>query len=811
MQMMLPIREGQRCEQCPRFSAGMPVEDRRPTKEWSGLLLLGEAPGDEEVRQNTAFVGPTGRLLDLSLKQVGVDPETVWFKNAIICGLPWGRKLTEKEERLAVACCFPLIIGQLERIRPTVVTCLGTSAWESLTGLRKIEAYRGCVLAPPDAPPAEGEGERDWFIVPTLHPAGLLRREEKRPAFDMFCADLAKSAGLCSGVIRVDEPEPMEASYVNVLRFLRQIRFNPLERPVALDIETDSIHPETANIVSLGFSSGGECVCVVLPTFGGAYSRKQWKKLYREIQDMFSERRVSWIFHNKQFDVPRLEKHFKTAIRGTRHDTMLQHHAIWPKTMHDLQNVATQLFAVRPWKEEFDVTKADLRSSEVMGQLAWYNACDAWATEKAFNRMTNMLPPNNVVDVYETDRVLGDITIDWTRVGVLVDEEKRASLEVSYAAELGQLLEELRDDTGSDKFNPLSSVQLTRQLANRGLLPTKRTKTGKLSTDAKALFAFREDPFVSKIMHYRKIQKLYSTYIEGLGAKVWTDGRLHPRWNITTTPTGRFGTTPAIQNWPNSMREMLIAPPGFVWIGADYKALELRIIAQLSGAEDLIQMFLAEKDVHLVNASEVYFAKLWPEATPEERGKLRKLGKSVTFGDNYMAGAQTLYETVRKLHPYVTLEEVTIMQAMLRNRYPNKVKFAQVMQREANKNFELRTPWLGRRRRWPLGQVPDTEASNHPIQGGAGDIAGEAAIRWIELLQAKGDYHTRVFPNIQIHDAYYAYAREDYAEQALQDLLECMYCEKDAMSPVTKKPYHMVYSVEGQMGHDLKNMKEVSP
>jgi DNA polymerase-1 len=381
---------------------------------------------------------------------------------------------------------------------------------------------------------------------------------------------------------------------------------------------------------------------------------------------------------------------------------------------------------------------------------------------------------------------------------------------VSYAAELERILAELREDTCLEKFNPLSTKQLGQQLANRGLLPTRRTKTGKLSTDSKALFSFRDEPFVAKIVAYREKQKLYSTYIEGLGKKVWTDGRLHPSWNITATPTGRFGTKPAIQNWPNSMRGMLVAPPGFIWIGADYKALELRLIAQLSGQEDLQELFLQEQDVHLVNAREVYFAKIWDEATPEQQAKLRKLGKNVTFGDNYMAGAQTLFETVRSQHPSVTLQEVSIMQSLLRNRYPRKVEFARIMQREACAKFELRTPWLGRRRRWPLGQVPDTEASNHPIQGGAGDIAGEAAIRWTQFLKDKGDYHTRIFPNLQIHDAYYAYAREDYAEQAVRDLMECMHCEKSAVSPVTGKTYTMVYSVEGQLGYDLAHMKEVS-
>lgn len=793
-------KEGPRCEECPRYASGVVVADRMPTNKWSGLVLVGESPGGEEVSKGVVFVGPTGKLLDISLKQVGADPSTVWMTNAVACGLRYGAKLTEKEERQCIECCYPVLTAKLDSLQPIVVTCLGASSWLAMTKLVGIEKYRGCVLEP--------EGIDDWFLVPTLHPAGLLRREEKRPAFDQFCADLAKSVALCTGEVKVEEPTPLDPTLPNVLTFLRKAWL--ARGPVSCDIETNSKDPETAKIVSLGFGWGGLALCVLMPEFGGPYTPRAWETIEREIRRLLGHHDMSWIFQNKGFDIPRLERRFGLTIHGERHDTMLQHHAIWPKTTHDLQNIATQLFAVRPWKCEFDVVHQDLASREILGSLQWYNAFDAWATEKAFHKMTVMARANNVEQVYERDRALSDIAIDWTRVGVLVDEEKRAKLEVHYAGELERLLGELREMAEDPEFNPLSTPQLSEQLLSRGILPAKRTPTGKISTNVKALFPHREEEFVSRLLKYRESQKLHSTYIKGLGKKVWSDGRLHPTWNITATPTGRFGTVPAIQNWPHIMREMLIPPPGFVWIGADYKALELRIIAQLAGLEDMQELFIQEQNVHRVLAETLYFSGIWGTLNEEERKKVRKLGKSVTFGDNYMAGANTLYETVRKEHPKVTLQEVTIMQAQLRNRYPRKVEFARIMMDKANRELELRTPWLGRRRRWPLGQVPDTEASNHPIQGGAGDIAGEAAIRWTALLKKKGDYHTRVFPNIQLHDAYYAYVQEDYAEEALHDLMASMYCEKDAVSPVTGKTYHMVYSVEGQIGHDLKNMEEVT-
>jgi DNA polymerase-1 len=244
---------------------------------------------------------------------------------------------------------------------------------------------------------------------------------------------------------------------------------------------------------------------------------------------------------------------------------------------------------------------------------------------------------------------------------------------------------------------------------------------------------------------------------------------------------------------------MLVPAPGRCIISADYAALELRISVLLAGQEDLIEAFINGTDVHSMFA-EVYFGETWHRASTDQRKLLRTNSKPVTFGDIYRAGPQTLYENVREDVPGITFKEVQVMQARKRAKYQNVNEYSAYVTEIANRTFELRTPWLGRRRRWPLGGVPDTEATNHPVQGGAADIVDTATIRWMQLLEEKGDYHTRVWPIMQLHDDLRAEVSVDYAEQALEDLMSSMRCSKKLTSPITGKTYHMAFEVEGKLG-----------
>ena len=546
-------------------------------------------------------------------------------------------------------------------------------------------------------------------------------------------------------------------------------------------------------------------------------------------------------------------------VKADCHDTMLQHHALWPLTPHDLQAIGTQQLAVGPWKTEFDIpfaklTTVDLKTDEAKAykkaekdlkkknltaekrfeaervlmdlrpkieaekarivahryeHLQYYNAMDVGVTDLVHTRQSRALEAFNLGAVYDNDREIARYACDWSKVGLGIDHQKRVELAAKYEAQLEELLSSLRLAAGDPEFNPASPIQLRKVLIDRmGIVTNRLTATGLISTDETALFDHRDHPFVRDLLEYRGLGKLNSTYVRGMASKTSVDGRLHTEWKKHVIPSGRFATSPNVQNWPAEMREMLIPARGRKIISCDFAALELRISVMLSGQEDLIQAFNEGADIHQRFAA-VYFAEIWERADDKTRKVLRTNSKSVTFGDIYQASAPTLFEVVRVDVPTITLEEVAIMQARKREQFANTTRWATLITEQANKDRQLTTPWLGRMRRWPFGGAPPTETTNHPIQGGAGDIVDDATKRWTRELKRRNWYHTKVWPCLQIHDDLRGEALADYAEEAAHMLAECMRDEREARSIVTGKVYPMCFDVEASIGDNHGKYDEV--
>jgi DNA polymerase-1 len=785
--------------------------DHIPLVAWNGLLVVGELPNRDEVRRGVPLTGGPGHLFKGVLEHLHATSEATHFTYAIRCNTTSGAKPSDEALKLARKCCVDQLDETVLTSRPKAILTLGATALESATGLTGVEKYRGATTTQ-TFKDVNGE-ELDVPVVSTIHPAAMLRAPEKHPWFDMFLSDVEKALLLANGRREPMRPVVQAFTLKAVLEALGDGR-----QPVAVDLETNGIDIRECGITTVGLArmtfdedTGEEtafAVSIPCPGLRTRFATAEWRKAWALLRKVFLDKKREWVFHNMAFDVPVIERNMQLRIAGKCHDTLLAHHAIYPKTPHDLQAVSTHFFCVEPWKAFYAKRFESVKDSEIP-ELLYYNGADTSLTIQLHHKLSHELRRENVLNVYENDRVITKYAMDWEKVGVGVDEEVRLRLHYQFEAEIEDLLKQLRDMVGDEGFNPNSSKQLQPILVDQfQLIPKKVTKTGQLSTDEKSLFEFRDHPFVELLQIYRTKTKLFSTYIEGLARKIGQDGRIHPRWNKTATPSGRFGTKPAVQNWPDSMREMLIPSPGRCIISADFSALELRISVLLAGQEDLIEAFVGGKDIHSMFA-EVYFTDAWERASAPQRKLLRKNSKPVTFGDIYRAGAKTLYENVRKDVPEITLREVEIMQARKRAKYQNVNAYSAYVTEIANRTFELRTPWLGRRRRWPLGGVTDNEATNHPIQGGAADIVDAATIRWMQLLERKGDYHTRVWPILQIHDDLRAEVSIDYAETAIRDLVASMRCSKRLVSPITGKSYEMPFEVEAKMGPNHLALKEI--
>ena len=358
------------------------------------------------------------------------------------------------------------------------------------------------------------------------------------------------------------------------------------------------------------------------------------------------------------------------------------------------------------------------------------------------------------------DRLLYDVEIPLARVlarmeniGFAVDVDGIREYGESLTAQVAQLQSEIYDSVGYE-FNINSPKQLAKALFEDLNLPHgKKTKSG-YSTNAEVLeglIGFH--PVIGKILEYRAVAKLKSTYCDSLVEKVAADGRIHSSFNQTETRTGRISSTePNLQNIPvrtergRELRRFFKAADGSVLIDADYSQIELRVLAHISGDENMKDAFMHNIDVHTKTASQVFNVPI-EEVTP----LMRSRAKAVNFGIVYGIGAFSLSKdigvSVREAQRYID--------AYLSN-FSSVDKYMKDVIEKAKRDGYVET-LEGRRRYLPeltasnfnTRSFGERVARNAPIQGTAADIIKIAMIRVDERLTAEG-LSARLI--LQVHD-----------------------------------------------------------
>jgi DNA polymerase-1 len=293
-----------------------------------------------------------------------------------------------------------------------------------------------------------------------------------------------------------------------------------------------------------------------------------------------------------------------------------------------------------------------------------------------------------------------------------------------------------------EDFNINSPKQLGEVLFEKLKLPGgKKTKSG-YSTAAEVLEKLRyEDPIVDKILKYRELTKLKSTYADALGGFICPDGRIHTKFNQTVTMTGRLSSAdPNLQNIPvrresgREIRKMFVPKEGCCFVDADYSQIELRLLAHMSGDESLIQAYSSGQDIHRITAAKVFGVE--PDDVTKE---MRSNAKAVNFGIIYGIGAFSLAKdigtSVAKAKKYI---------ADYLAKYPKVNEFMETTVDSAFKEGYV-TTMFGRKRRIPelsssnkmLQAAGKRIAMNTPVQGTAADLIKIAMINVYNRLKAE--------------------------------------------------------------------------
>ena len=340
--------------------------------------------------------------------------------------------------------------------------------------------------------------------------------------------------------------------------------------------------------------------------------------------------------------------------------------------------------------------------------------------------------------------------------GVLVDTQVLGEISAQVGAQVDELRADIVSLAGTD-FNVDSPKQLGEVLFEKlGLDRRKSKKTQRgYSTSAAVLDKLRDDhPIAGKVISYRELAKLKSTYLDALPALVDSrDGRIHTTFNQTVTATGRLSSSdPNLQNIPvrtdlgRRIREAFTVPDGCVFVSADYSQIELRLLAHLSGDPGLVEAFVEGEDFHAHTAAQVFGVPV-SEVTPQ----MRTRAKSVNFGIVYGQGAFGLSQNL-----HVGVAEAQEMIDRYYAAYPGVRAYLDETVEQARETGYAET-MFGRRRY--IAQLQSTNhqlrafgertAMNHPMQGSAADIIKLAMCGVARGLREEG-LHARMV--VQVHD-----------------------------------------------------------
>lgn len=397
------------------------------------------------------------------------------------------------------------------------------------------------------------------------------------------------------------------------------------------------------------------------------------------------------------------------------------------------------------------LSQTDEETMEILQQITCYQAYTAY---HAYPALLKRLKDSSMDSLYEEVEMPLVYTLSgMEKVGIRADEATLREYAEKLAVRITELEKEIYEDAG-EEFNINSPKQLASILFEKLQLPGgKKTKSG-YSTAADILENLAVDyPIVQKVLDYRQVAKLKSTYADGLTAFIASDGRIHGRFHQTITATGRISSTdPNLQNIPirtelgRLFRKVFIPEDDWMFVDADYSQIELRVLAALSGDEALMHAFANHMDIHTLTASQVFHVP-FDQVTPLQR----RNAKAVNFGIVYGISAFGLSQDLK-----ISRKEAADYIERYFSGYPKIKEFLDQSVEDAKEHGYIDTYYHRRR---PVPELKSSNfmqrsfgervAMNSPIQGTAADIIKIAMIRVDQRLK-KEKLQARLV--LQVHD-----------------------------------------------------------
>ena len=433
-------------------------------------------------------------------------------------------------------------------------------------------------------------------------------------------------------------------------------------------------------------------------------------------------------------------------------DTALMAYLLNPlKDTYQYDDIARDFLGLLVKSRADIMGKALYEESDKTYICACYNA---YTAASAYKVLEQRLEDEDMAGLYENiEKPLVYALKEMESNGILVDKEGLIAYGDMLKEKIAVVEKEVYELAGT-QFNINSPKQLGEVLFGQmGLPGGKKTKTG-YSTSADVLEKLApEHPVVGKVLEYRQLTKLNSTYADGLLQYIGEDGRIHGKFNQTITATGRISSTePNLQNIPIRMelgsriRQVFIPKPGFVFLDSDYSQIELRILAHMSDDENLIAAYNSDEDIHRITASQVFNTPL-NEVTKAQRSNAKAVNFGIVYGISSFGLSQDLSISKKEAAKYIEKYFET---------YPKVHEFLNGLVSSAKEKGYSVTMF---KRRRPIPELSSSNfmqrsfgervAMNAPIQGTAADIIKLAMIGVYHKLKELGLKSKLI---LQVHD-----------------------------------------------------------
>ena len=525
---------------------------------------------------------------------------------------------------------------------------------------------------------------------------------------------------------------------------------------VSFDTETTSVCAIDAELVGLSFAfEEKEAWYVAVPA-----ERKEAEKIVNIFKKVYESPKIIKVGQNVKYDIQVL-KNYGIEVKAQLWDTMIAHYLINPGRENNMDSMAETLLhyqtihieqLIGP-KGPAQKSMRDLSPAEVYQ----YAAEDADITLRLKNVLEPKLKEVGAEALFhDIEMPLVPVLADMERNGVRLDTKALDEVHTTFTRRMGELEQEIYQLAG-ESFNIASPRQVGEILFGKLKIveKAKKTKTGQYQTSEEVLQSLSsKHPIVEKILAHRGLKKLIGTYVDALPRLINPNtGHIHTSFNQCVTTTGRLSSSdPNLQNIPvnsedgKEIRKTIIPDEGEIFFSADYSQIELRVMASMSGDENMIEAFTSDADIHAATSAKI-FHKPISEVTKEERTKAKRANFGIIYGISAFGLAQNMGIDRSEAKALIDGYFAT---------FPGVQSFMVESKKTAAEKGYAETMFHRRRylpditsRNGTVRAIAERNAINAPIQGTAADIIKIAMVRIYQRFKAEGLKSKMI---LQVHD-----------------------------------------------------------